>query len=90
MSEPTWAEPDLGPTREQLEQGFEPHDAIGRDGRTVAERAADPIIEPPEWEDELDTAYGAADARQQLFAALKADEARRDGVPEPGREAEAG
>jgi hypothetical protein len=38
----------------ELEQDFEPDDAIGRDGRTVAERAADPIIEPPAWQDELD------------------------------------
>lgn len=36
------------------EYDFEPDDAIGRDGKTVAQRAAEPIIEPPEWVDELD------------------------------------
>jgi hypothetical protein len=51
-------EPDLGPTKEELEQGFEPDDAIGRDGLTPIERAALPFIEPPEWVDELDLAAG--------------------------------
>jgi hypothetical protein len=60
-------EPDLGPTKESIERGFEPDDAIGRDGLTAAERAAEPIIEPPAWDDELDTAYGAAEA-QRAFA----------------------
>jgi hypothetical protein len=54
-------EPDLGPTREELEGGFEPDDALG-----VREAAAAPIIEPPEWQDELDIAPGAAEWRAAL------------------------
>jgi hypothetical protein len=45
---------DALPSREP--SPFEPDDAIGRDGRTAAESAADPIIEPPPWRDELDLA----------------------------------
>lgn len=34
----------------------EPDDSIDRWGRTVADCAAEPIVEPPEWHDELDLA----------------------------------
>jgi hypothetical protein len=53
---PQEQEPGLPPSRESLERGFEPDDAIGPDGKTVAERAAEPFIEPPAWVDELDLA----------------------------------
>jgi hypothetical protein len=42
-------EPGLPPTREELEQGLEPEDA-------VSSHADRPIIEPPEVADELDRA----------------------------------
>jgi hypothetical protein len=38
------------------EPWWEPADAIDRDGKTAAERAAEPFIEPPAWADELDLA----------------------------------
>jgi hypothetical protein len=68
-------EPDLGPTPESIAQGAEPDDALYID----REWAPD----PPEVEDELDTAYGAAQARRQLAEALAA--ARE---PDPELEAE--
>ena len=57
-----------------MASGAEPADAIGRDGRTAADRAADPIPEPPEREDQLDTAY------RELRAASPA----ADAEPEAG------
>jgi hypothetical protein len=56
-------EPDLGPTREEIAQGAEPDDALN----PHADRE---IIEPPAWQDELDMAYGAAEARAALAGAL--------------------
>jgi hypothetical protein len=38
------------------EPWWEPADAMDPDGKTAAERAAEPIIEPPAWADELDLA----------------------------------
>jgi hypothetical protein len=66
-------EPDLGPTPESIAHGAEPDDALYID----REWAPD----PPEVE--LDTAYGAAQARRQLAEALAA--ARE---PDPELEAE--
>lgn len=51
---PTQAE--LGPTREDIEQGAEPDNALNP-------HADSDIPEPPEVEDPLDVAYGAAEAR---------------------------
>jgi len=41
------------------------------------------IIEPPAWEDPLDVAYGAAEARQALFDALQRRDAQQ-ADPEAG------
>ena len=46
-------EPDLGPTKEELERGLPPADML-------SPHAESEIPEPPAWADELDTAYGAA------------------------------
>jgi hypothetical protein len=70
-------EPDLGPTLESIEQGAQPDDAPYIDHGFLPDG--------PEVEDVLDTAYGAAQARRQLAAALAA--ARE---PEPDPEAEIG
>ena len=72
-------EPDLGPTKEELERGGPPADML-------SPHAEAEIPEPPAWADELDTAYGAAQARQQLAEALAA---YRELQPEPEAEAEA-
>jgi regulator of protease activity HflC (stomatin/prohibitin superfamily) len=57
-------EPDLGLTAEAIENGAEPDDAL------YIDRGWLPA--PPEVADELDTAYGAAQARRQLAEALAA------------------
>jgi hypothetical protein len=41
-------------SKEEMEGGFEPDDAIDRTGRTAAERAAEPMIDGPEAADPLD------------------------------------
>ena len=58
-------EPDLGPTKEEIERGLPPADML-------SPHAESEIPEPPAWADELDTAYGAAQARRQLAEALAA------------------
>jgi hypothetical protein len=55
-------EPDLGPTLESIEQGAEPDDALNP-------HATSDILEAPAPEDDLDVAYGAAEARQALAEA---------------------
>ncbi len=52
-------EPILPPTRESLEQGAEPADAL-------SPHSTSEIAEAPAPEDELDVAYGAAEARAAL------------------------
>ena len=51
---------------EAIENGAEPDDALNP-------HAESEIIEPPGWQDPLDMAYGAAEAREALFAACRAD-----------------
>jgi hypothetical protein len=76
-------EPDLGPTPEAVEKGAEPDDALYIDRGWVPD--------PPEAADELDTAYGAAQARRQLAEALAAyRELQAEPEPEPDPEAELG
>ena len=43
-------EPDLGPTKEELERGLPPADML-------SPHAESEIPEPPEWVDELDASY---------------------------------
>lgn len=69
--------PDLGLTAEDVENGAEPDDALFIDRGWVPD--------PPEVADELDAAYGAAQARRQLAVALTAARG-----PEPEPELEAG
>jgi hypothetical protein len=72
-------EPDLGLTAEAVEQGAEPDNAL------YIDRGWAP--DPPEAADELDAAYGAAQARRQLAEALAA---ASEPEPEPEPELEAG
>lgn len=73
-------EPDLGLTAEAVENGAEPDDALYVDRGLVPDA--------PEVADELDTAYGAAQARGQLAEALAAHrELQPDRGPEPDPEA---
>jgi len=55
-------EPDLGPTLESIEQGAEPDDALNP-------HATSDILEAPAPKDDLDVAYGAAEARRALAEA---------------------
>lgn len=67
-------EADTGPEGGMMDSSFEPDDAIGRDGKTVAERAAEPIIDGPEPPDVLDNpsyyarAFARAEAEREAEA----------------------
>jgi hypothetical protein len=76
---PLEPEPDLGPAAEEISGGFDPADALYIDPGWAPD--------PPEAADELDTAYGATQARSPLAEALAA--AREPG-PEIDPELEAG
>jgi hypothetical protein len=68
-------EPDLGPSKESIENGAEPADALYIDRGWLPD--------PPEPADPLDTAYGAAQARRQLAEALAAEPAPVITNPDP-------
>ena len=75
-------EPDLGLTAEAIENGAEPDDALYIDRGWVPDA--------PEVADELDTAYGATQARRHLAEALAtAREPRPDPEPEAESDPEA-
>jgi hypothetical protein len=73
---------DFGLAAEAVENGAEPDNALYIDPGWAPD--------PPEVGDELDTAYGAAQARRQLAEALAADrEPEADPEPEAGSDPEA-